>query len=131
MVTRLSKKASMFPIKSAKRNSMNTSNNLSVNEGTISFWTPENKLLFNDSKTTPLLSIDPQGGNIFILKDDDNKLKVFFVILDKGRVDLEYDISTLDPSKKHLIVITWSLKNKELLLYIDGNKASSKEIIFS
>jgi hypothetical protein len=109
---------------------MNISNNLNIDEGTISFWTPENKLQFNDGKTTPLLSINPEGGNIFILKDDDNKLKVFLVALNKGRVDLEHDISKLDSSNKHMIVVTWSLKTKELSLYIDGNKASTKEIIF-
>jgi hypothetical protein len=54
------------------------------------------------------------------LKDVDNKVKFFHVTLGKGRSDIEFDVSTLDSNKPHFFAITWSKKNKENQLFIDG-----------
>ncbi len=66
---------------------------IKIDVGTVSFWIKENQVQFNDSKTTPIFAINPVGGSIFMVKDDDNKFKVFYVVLGKGRVDLEVDVS--------------------------------------
>lgn len=108
---------------------MNT-NESKIEEGTISFWIKENKLIYNDNQTTPISAISPEGGSIFILKDADNKIKFFYVVLGKGRVDLEYNVSDLDSNNKHMFVFTWSLKDQRLILYIDGIEKVSKEISF-
>lgn len=105
-------------------------NKLKIDEGTISFSIKENKIIFNDSKTTPIFAINPEGGSIFMIKDADNKLKVFYVVLGKGRVDLESDVSHLEQNKKHMIAYTWNLKEKKLKLYIDGIIASTQNIPF-
>lgn len=109
---------------------MEQNNNLSIEKGTITFWIRENKIQFNDNKITPIFSVNPAGGSIFIVKDDDNKLKVFYVVLEKGRIDLEYDVSNVDPAKKHMIGFTWSLEDKKLKLYFDGKVVLEKEIGF-
>lgn len=109
---------------------MEQNNNLSIDKGTITFWISENKIQFNDSKITPIFSVNPNGGSIFIVKDDDNKIKVFYVVLGKGRVDLEYDVSNIDPSKKHMVAYTWSLEDKKLTLYFDGKVVATKDITF-
>lgn len=109
---------------------MNSLDKLKIDQGTITFWTKENQINFNDGKITPLFTIAPTGGSIFVVKDADNKLKVFYVVLDKGRVDLEYDVSSLNPNDKHMIAFTWSLENRELVLYIDGQKVVSRSISF-
>jgi len=105
-------------------------NDLSIQQGTISFWTRENQVIFNDGKITPLFSVNPTGGSIFIIKDDDNKLKIFYIVLGKGRIDMEYDVSKLDSSKKHMIAVTWKLDDKKLVLYIDDQVAGTKDIPF-
>ncbi len=102
-----------------------------INEGTVTFSLDANKLKYNDSKTTPIFSIAPEGGSIFVVKDNDNKLKFFYVVLGKGRVDLEYDVSNLDPNIKYRFAFTWSLKDQKLVLYIDGKEKSSRDIIFT
>ena len=96
----------------------------------MSFWIKENKVQFADNITTPLFSLNPKGGSIFIIKDDDNMLKVFYVVLGKGRVDLEFDVSKKKSDVRHMVALTWSLQNKELILYFDGEIATKKTIVF-
>jgi hypothetical protein len=108
---------------------MNTSE-FKINKGTISFWIKENKLLYNDNQTTPIFSTNPDGGSIFMVKDGDNKIKVFYVVLGKGRIDLEYDVSNLNSSIKHMFTFTWSLDDQKMILYIDGQEKMLKEIKF-
>jgi hypothetical protein len=83
---------------------------LDIKEGTICFWINEGKIQFNDNKTIPLFQQDLLNGSIFVVKDDDNKLKFFHVCLGKGRTDVEHDVSLLDPNEKHMVAATWSIK---------------------
>ena len=55
-----------------------------VNEGTIEFWVRKSKLQWNDSLIHVLLNLTKNDGSIFLVKDSDNKLKFFHVILGKG-----------------------------------------------
>lgn len=105
-------------------------NQLRIEQGSISFWINEKAINFNDGKATIFFEINPEGGSIFCVKDDDNKLKIFFVVLGKGRVDIEHDVSALDIEKRHMIAFTWSLENKELKLYLDGQMVQIKPISF-
>ena len=104
---------------------------LDINEGTISFWVQPGTVAFNDGKTKPLVQLNPAGGSIFMVKDNDNKLKFFHVCIGKGRTDVEYDISSLDLSTKHMFAVTWSLKNAKIVMYIDGKPVSEVAINYS
>jgi len=108
-------------------NQINT-DNLDIKEGSLNFWIPKNPLMFNLDLSVPLININPNGGSILIIKDSDKKLKVMFVVLGKGRIDLEYDISDININTKHMITLTWSLNTKELILYFDGQLAVKKQI---
>jgi hypothetical protein len=103
---------------------------LKIDAGTVNFWIKENQIQFNDSKVTSIFSVDSEGGSIFIIKDRDNKLKVFYVVIGKGRIDLESDVSYLSSQAKHMITCTWSLVGKKLGLYIDGKEVAVREISF-
>lgn len=105
-------------------------NQLTIEQGTVSFWIKENAIDFNDGKVTQIFQLDPDGGSILCVKDDDNKLKVLFVILGKGRADIEYNVSSLEMGRRHMIAFTWSLENKELVLFLDGRKVATQAIIF-
>lgn len=105
-------------------------NKTDIKEGAISFWTKPNQINFSDDKITPLLQLNPQEGSLFILKDSDNRIKFSHVYLGKGRTDVEFDVSKLDATKKHMFAFTWSVGSKELKLYIDGKRKSSKKIIW-
>lgn len=100
----------------------------SILKGTIAFTIRENKVVYANSEAVPLFQISPLGGSIFIVKDSDNKIKFFHVFLGKGRTDIEHDVSDLDKTKKHMFAFTWSVKNKELKLYIDGELKKTVEI---
>ncbi len=101
---------------------------LDIKEGTISFWINEGKVQFNGSQAIPLIQLSPSNGSIFIVKDSDNRLKFFHAYLGKGRTDVEHDVSLLDPNQRHMIAATWSLKNKEIIMYIDGQQVAKTEI---
>ncbi|MCX6784263.1 MAG: hypothetical protein NT141_04365 [candidate division WWE3 bacterium] len=108
----------------------NNLNQSSILEGTIEFWISENKVDFQSNEAIQLLQVNPLGGSILIIKDVDRKIKVFHVYIGKGRTDVECDVSTLDKSKKHMIAFTWSVGNKELKLYIDGELKSTATITY-
>jgi hypothetical protein len=101
---------------------------LDIKEGTIDFWVKEGRIQFNDNQAIPLIQLSPSNGSIFMVKDSDNKLKFFHVYLGKGRTDVEYDASSLNPNQKHMIAVTWSLKNKEVIMYVDGQQVAKTEI---
>ena len=95
---------------------------IDLREGTIEFWVKKNKILWNDGLIQVLVNISNEQGSIFILKDSDNKLKFFHVLLGKGRTDVEIDVSELSSEEPHHIAATWSITKGEIALYIDGGK---------
>jgi len=101
---------------------------LNIIEGTIEFWIGENKIDYANNEAVPLFQVNPLGGSIFIVKDSDNKIKFFHVFLGKGRTDVEYDVSGLNKLKKHMFAFTWSVENKEIKLYIDGELKNTSNI---
>lgn len=100
--------------------------NINLKEGTINFWIPENVFDFKDNKSHILVNQGNPNGSILIIKDNDNKLKFFHVILGKGRTDVEIDVKDLSEKNKYMITATWSVKLKEINLYVDGNKKHNK-----
>ncbi|MBN1175340.1 hypothetical protein JXA48_01725 [Candidatus Woesearchaeota archaeon] len=97
-------------------------NKINFKEGSINFWIPENVFDFDDNQTHILVNQGNLEGSIFIVKDGDNKLKFFHVLLGKGRTDVVIDVQELLKSEKHMITATWSISKKEINLYIDGGK---------
>jgi hypothetical protein len=108
----------------------NQNNKIDIEKGSISFWIEANKIKFADNKLYPILNISSSTGSIFIVKDVDNKIKFFYVYLGKGRTDIEWDCSKMKDSKRHMITVTWSQENKEIILYIDGQLEKSTKIIY-
>jgi hypothetical protein len=103
---------------------------LTIQQGSVSFWIKEKAVNFSDGKITRFFEVNPDGGSILCVKDSDNKLKVLFVVLGKGRVDIEHDVSGLDIEKRHMVVFTWSLESRELKLYLDGKIVQTQTISF-
>lgn len=103
---------------------------LTIQEGSVAFWLKTKAVKFNDGKITRFFEVNPEGGSILCIKDDDNKLKVLFVVLGKGRVDVEHDVSSLDNEKRHMVAFTWSLAKGEINLYLDGKVVQTKSITF-
>jgi len=101
-----------------------------LKEGSINFWIEKHKVEFADNKITPMFQTNSPEGSLFMVKDNDNKLKFFHGYLDRGRTDVEYDVSGLDPNKRHMFTITWSMKNKEIIMYVDTKKVASATIAY-
>lgn len=106
----------------------NTQNESNILEGTIAFWVQPGKVNFSDNKISPICNLNPENGSIFIVKDNDNKIKMFHVYMGKGRTDVEYDISSLDQKQKHMFAFTWSVPAKEINIYIDGKLVAKSTI---
>ena len=58
-----------------------------------------------------------EEDSIFLVKDSDNKLKFFHVILGKGRTDVETDVSKLSYDEDHYIAVTWSVTTRQISFY--------------
>ena len=102
--------------------------NVDIREGTIEFWITEGKIKFDDNKFISLIQLNPRNGGIFIDKNRNNKLKFSHVYIGKGITEVEHDVSSLDPNKRHMIAVTWSLKNREIIMYIDGKPVAKTGI---
>ena len=99
------------------------------NEGTITFWTNKNSIDWKDNKENKLVTISSGSGGIYLNKSEDNKLKLIYIVTNKGKAELDEDVSELDKNKAHFIAITWDLiNNKEVKLYIDGEEKEKKKI---
>ena len=106
-----------------------TSTQIDLREGTIEFGVNKNKIQWDDGLIQVLVNISNEQGSIFIVKDSDNKLKFFHVLLGKGRTDVEIDVSDLNSNKPHHIAATWSVTKKEIVLYVDGGDKTAKSSI--
>jgi hypothetical protein len=105
--------------------------NWNIKEGSIAFRVKKEKLDWADGLMHVLLNLSNEAGSLFLEKDSDNKLKFSIVILGKGRTDVEKDVYQLSKNVDHHIAITWSLKNKEICLYIDGEIAAKTPILYA
>jgi len=102
---------------------------IDLTEGTITFWIPKRLFCYNDNKTHILFNLSNNQGSILIIKDDDNKLKLFHVLLGEGRTDIELDVKNISNKERHMIAATWSISKKEINLYLDGDKKKNKKLI--
>lgn len=103
---------------------------VNIKEGTIEFWIREGKMKFDDSKFTPIVQMNPPDGGIFINKNEDNKIEFTHIYLGRGATKVEYDVSSLDQGKAHMFAVTWSLKNKEIVMYVDGKPVKRTGITY-
>lgn len=103
---------------------------LDLREGTIAFWVKKNTVKWDDHETYIFFNVSRPDGSIFMVKDADNKLKFFHVILGKGRRDIEEDVSSLEKDKPHFITVTWSNTKQEINLYIDGEIRKRLQVYF-
>lgn len=103
---------------------------INIKKGTIEFWIKEDKVDYSGDEPVVLFELNPLGGSILIAKDSDKKIKFLHVFLGKGRTDAEYDVSKLDNGKRHMFVFTWSVKNKKIKIYIDGELKKTAKISY-
>jgi len=108
---------------------MDNQNKFNIEEGTITFWVKEEEVNWSDYKATPLFEKSENGSSVFIIKDNDNKIKFFHVYFEKDKTDLEYDVSSLSSNEPHFFAFTWSVEDKKLALYIDGKLKKETSII--
>jgi len=113
-------------------NEQNQTKEIDIREGTMAFWVREDKVQWNDNKSTVLFNITVNNtGSLFMIKDDDNKLKFSHLIIGKGKTDLETDVSSLSLNKAHHITVTWNINKREAILYVDGELKDKKEVLYS
>ena len=103
---------------------------INIQKGKISFWIPNNLFEYDDNITHILVNRTNSKGLIYILKDDNNKLTFFHVIIGCGRTDVEADVHKLDSRKRHLITVVWNLSTKLNKLYVNGKLVAQTKIDF-
>lgn len=103
-------------------------NKLDFGEGTLSFWVPEGAIDYDDNKFIYFINHNTNEGYLKIIKDKDNGLKVFYDYFDNGRCNLNTSVAELDNDDKHHVAVTWSLKERMIKLFIDGQERDSCDI---
>jgi hypothetical protein len=106
---------------------MNIQSKVNIKEGSIALRVKEKKLIWNDGTEQMLFNISKSDGNVFLVKNSDNKLKFSHVFLGKGEASVEVDVSELPIDEPHHIAVTWNIE-KEIVLYIDGKLRDKSDI---
>ncbi|MDP8240683.1 MAG: LamG-like jellyroll fold domain-containing protein [Candidatus Hatepunaea meridiana] len=99
-----------------------------IKQGTVIVWIKEGQLQFNDNNIHTIMQTNPPNGSIFLVKDNDNYLKFIHIYIGKGRTDVEYDVSDLNPNKEYKIAVAWGVKDKEIIMYINGEEVARSKI---
>ncbi len=105
-----------------------TGKEIDMQEGSVDFWIKKGQVHYNDNQKVVLLDLTTKDGSVRIVKDSDNALKFTHTISGKGETIAEYDVSKLSSDKAHMVAATWSIKNKEIVLYIDGEPVIKTQI---
>jgi hypothetical protein len=101
--------------------------NIYFKEGTINFWIPKGKLDYKDNKFANLFYHKEENGELKIIKDKDNGLKVYY-LFEGNKALLNVKADYLEDEDKHMITVTWSLPEKKISLYVDGKLKVDGEI---
>ncbi len=101
---------------------------LNFDEGTLTFRIPRDSLDYKDNKFFYLINYEGNGGLLKIYKDLDNGIKVYYAYKGKGYGHLNARADELDDKDEHMVDVAWSLKERKLTLYIDGEERDSCKI---
>lgn len=121
-----------FPIKELRQLKPKPIAGLDINKGTLEVNAGKN-FPWNASKLNILTNVSEEhnnGNNIILVVDKLNNLRVIYNSMNPIRAysEIIFDVSGVDKLQNHHIAITWSLENKELILYFDGKPMIKKEI---
>ncbi len=103
-------------------------NSISFDKGTLTFRIPEGSLDYKDNKFFYMINYEGNGGSLKIYKDVDNGIKVKYVYDGKGYCNLNTMADMLDDNDEHVVHVTWSLEDRKIVLYIDGQEKDSGDI---
>lgn len=102
--------------------------NINFEQGSISFRIPAGRIDYNGNTSVQLFSHVSDLGTFTIIKKKDNGIQVNYNYFDKGVCCLEQDASILDNDDEHNILISWSLKEGKIILFIDEKKVKEEDI---
>lgn len=103
-------------------------NKINFEEGTLSFWVPEGAIDYDDNKFIYLINYNTNEGYFKVVKDKDNGIKVLYEYFNKGKCNLKASAAELDDNDKHHVAVTWSLSERRVKLFIDGQERDTCEI---
>ncbi|MCD6232869.1 hypothetical protein J7J81_00580 [bacterium] len=101
---------------------------LNLKQGTISFWVGAGKLNWNNNQRTLLFEASRDEGKISIIKDAKNILRAFYQLKGEKRKEVSIKVGDLSNKRKHQVAFTWSQKENEIILYLDGEKVGENKI---
>lgn len=98
-------------------------------KGRISFVIPKGAIDYKDNKQIKLINFNSNKGFIRVLKNKKNDFVVEYNYNPYGGCSLYTNVEELNNKKEHHIVISWSIKEGKLKLFIDSNEMDSCDII--
>lgn len=121
-----------FPIKELRQLKPRPVKGLDINKGTLEFKARE-RFPWDASKLNILMNVceeDNVSNNVATLIDKSNMLNVVYNSIDPNRAlaQIKYDVSKINKAEPHYVVVTWSLENKEIILYFDGKPVVKESI---
>lgn len=100
---------------------------IDLNQGTVSFLVRAGKFKWNNNQKVVLFEASREEGKIFIVKNTQNILKVFYCLKGKEKKEVSTTVENLSIQKDHQIAFTWSQKENKIILYLDGEKVSENK----
>jgi len=99
-------------------------------EGSLVFAVQRGTGQWNDGLMHLLVDISNPQVDISIRKDPLGRLMFTHLLFDRGSTTVGAIVSNLSRETGHVFIASWSLKNKEIALYIDGERVASTRISY-
>ena len=103
-------------------------NNIDFKKGTLSFWVPPGSLDYGDNKFIYLFNYVSEEGHLKIVKNRGNGIEIRYMYNGFGYSKFEVNAEDLNNEERHNIVVTWSISDGLVKLYIDGVERQTSEI---
>jgi hypothetical protein len=106
-----------------------TLNKFNIKEGRVAFEIKKNEIDWKNNQLIKLVKLTQNGNFVLLEKTELNKLKFSYLDIETGTANLEIEINDLSTEQDYIFILSWSVQNKTISLYINGIARGTGEIV--
>ncbi len=91
-----------------------------IKEGRIAFIVRAGQVIWSDNQVKVLVKLSKDANFISLIKDEKNQLVFTHFSIESGQTTLTVDAKNLPSNRDWPFILSWSVPNKKIELYING-----------
>ncbi len=99
-----------------------------ITEGRIAFVIKAEQVIWSDNQQKVLVKLSKDANFISLVKDEDNQLVFTHFSVEHGQTILSVDAKNLPINKDLPFILSWSVPNQKIELYINGTLKKEETI---